>query len=356
MTDLEGRLRDSLADRAEEAPRPAGLALRARTRFERRRAAVIKMVGGVAAVVVVAAAVPLVGAAVEGFDASRSTPPDVPERPFVVPDLSPQVRTARDTMNEVTWSGIRFAVPPEWKPGATTAWCAKAEEPGRAVPRVDLPDQDRSETTCTPTSGYGVRVTPAAGFEPVYSSREVWEYDSDESGGPAAYPDGAWVSYWFDDDWVVTTATPDPGLTSRITRSVRGDEVDVNGCAVTYDAEVLSAVGARGVGAALCRYSPSGPLEDSQRLTERETSSALAALAEAPEGLAPDGCEQEEGWLVTLTPAGQAPYLARYGTQGLGSCQDGVESSAPKLLVSRGHLELTQELVKALDLDDLPVD
>jgi hypothetical protein len=295
---------------------------------------------------------------VESLDAGRPSPrPVAPNTPFIVPDLSPEIQTAQDTKRQIKWSGITFEVPSDWKGGATTAWCAGGRKPGGVVPRIDLPDQERPKTTCTPANGYGVRVSPAAGFDPDHKSREVWEYDDTGTGATADYPDGAWVSYWFDDDWVVTTATPDPGLTTRITRSVRnrGQVVDVNGCSLFLDEpDVLAKVGALGVGASLCRYAWDGELVDSQRLTEGEAGRALAALAVAPEiggEDAPD-CRQEKGWVVALTPAGQPTYLARYGTLGLGSCQDGVESGDPDQPASRDRLELTTEVALALDLDD----
>ncbi|MCW2832789.1 MAG: hypothetical protein JWN68_742 [Nocardioides sp.] len=355
MTDFETRLRDSLAERAEEAPAPSGLARGARARLQRRRAAVAKGAAGVAVGTLVIAAVPVGSALVEGVDAPSRPRPVAPDTPFIVPDLSPDIQTARETKREIEWAGIRFAVPPDWKGGATTAWCARARKPGAVVPRIDLPDQARPKTSCTPTNGYGVRVTSAAGFEPERNSSEVWQYDDPGTGAPADYPDGAWVSYWFDDDWVVTTATSDPGLTSKITRSVRGLDADVNGCAPFLDdPDVLEEVGAAAVGGSRCRYAWDGDLEDSARLTEDAVARVMDALAAAPGTIGDDGCEQEQGWVVTLTPAGERPYLVRYGTLGLGSCEDGVEH-----LTSEGgprdHLELTTELAEALALnpDDL---
>ena len=361
MTDFEDQLRESLHQRAEQAPQPNWLGARVRARLHRRRAAVTKvvagLVAGLVAVAVVGAAVPAGKAIVESREGGRTSPrPVAPNTPFIVPDLSPEIREVRDTRREIKWSDISFKVPSDWRAGATTAWCAKGRKPDGVVPRIDLPDQERPTTSCTPTSGYGVRVSPPAGFEPEHDSRQVWAYDA-EGSTTEEYPDGAWVSYWYDDDWVVTTATPDPGLTSRITRSVRGTGVDVNGCAIVLDEpDLLEKVGAPGVGASLCRYAWDGELEDSQRLTEREAGRALAALGAAPEIAGDDGCVQEEGWVVTLTPAGESPYLARYATQGLGSCVDGIESTAPEQLVSRDHLQITPEVVDAFDLGDLPIE
>ena len=390
MKDVETRLRDSLTERAEDAPLPTALATRARARLRRRRTAIARLIAGIVAAVVVVGAVPLVLAVLDGGtdggtdrangalrapgdDDGRDAERPVPERtPFVVPDLSPDlsptVRTAREQLREVTWLGIRLVVPAKWKNGATTAWCAptqekardkdqgkaqdRAKDPARVTPRLDLPDGPRPETVCTPTRGFGVTVSAAVAFEPDHASRMVWQYDAAASGDePAAYPDGAWVSSWYDDEWVVTVATPEPGLTSRIVRSVTGKEIDVNGCVVVYDeADLESATGPRGVGASLCSYTAAGLLEDSQRLTERETREALAALAAAPASDGASDCEQEAGWLVVLTPAGESAHRARFGTQGLGSCEDGVEALG---LGVGGHVSITSDVVEALDLDRL---
>lgn len=356
VADFERRLRDSLAVRAEDAPVPAELAVRARARLgrrRRRRSRIIKVIGGVALL----AAVPVGIVSVAGGGAGRPPAPVAPDGSFVVPDLSRDSRTARETMQQVTWQGIGFMVPSQWRPGVTTAWCAQAQDPGAAVPRIALPDQAGPRIACTPTSGYGVTVSAAADFEPVYASRHVWRYAPGDVDEPGAYPVDTWLSAWYDEDWLVTIATPDPGLTSRIARSVRGDEIDVNGCAVVYDElATRTTTGPRGVGAALCRYTPDGELDDSQRLTEQEAERALQAIATAPDLPGDDHCIQREGWLVTLTPAGQSAYIARYGTQGLGSCRDGIESTAPQLLVSRGSLEVTPEVAAALGLGELPAE
>ena len=199
-------------------------------------------------------------------------------------------------------------------------------------------------------------VSPAADLEPAHESGHVWQYDAADADGVPAYPDGAWLSEWYDDEWAITIATAHQPLTDRIARSVGADQVDVNGCALAYDElEVRTSVGPRGVGASLCRYPADGPLHDSERLTVRETAQALAALEAAPELPGGDHCVQQEGWRVTLTPAGGAAYLALYGTGGLGSCQDGVESTAPDQS-PQGYVELTSELVAALRLDDLPAE
>ena len=353
--DFESRVRNTLAERAEDATLPFGLAMAARARLRRRRRTTAKAVAAATMGAAVAAAA--FGIAVMGADsAGRPPAPDAPPSHFIVADLAPDVVTARDSMREVTWRGIRFVVPSHWQPGITTAWCAEGRDPAVVVPRIALPGEVGPDLACTPRKGYGVTVGAAADFAPVHDSGYVWQYDSQGDDAHAGHPDGAWVASWYDDDWVVTIATPDPGLTSRIAQSVRGEEVDANGCAASYDDVAVRTVpGPRGVGAALCRYSSQGDLESSQRLTYVEVDDALAAIAAAPDLPGGDSCIQEQGWWVTLTPAGESAYLARYGTQGAGSCQDGVESTAHEQERGpRGHVEITPALRTAFGLDDLP--
>lgn len=353
--DFETRLRDSLAERAEDARSPSGLAAGARARLRRRRTTIARVVAGSAALAALA-----LGIAFVDLDSdARPRPPQAPEVPYVVrdlaPDFVPDVRTARDSMQQVQWRRIRFMVPVEWQPGVPTAWCKEGKDPAAVVPRIALPGEKTPKAACAPTSGYGVTVGSAAGFDPVHDSRYVWQYDADGRGARAGYPDNAWLSSWYDDEWVVTIVTPDPGLTSRIAQSVRRDEVDANGCAAVYDElAVRTTKGPRGVGAALCRYSTDGELEVSRRLSYVEVDAALAALAAAPDLPGGDHCIQQVGGWVTLTPAGGSAYLARYGTQGLGSCQDGVESTAQEQERGpRGYVELTPAVRSALGLDDV---
>lgn len=355
MTDLEGRLRDSLAERAEDVRTSSGLAVGARARLRRRRTTLVKVGAGAVALAAVASGIASGIAFVDGGGV-RPTARKAPQARFVVPDLSadlaPDVRTARDSMQQVRWRRLRFVVPVEWQPGVTTAWCAEGKDPGVVVPRIALPGAAGPKVACTPTSGYGVTVTATAAVDPVHDSRYVWRYDADDVDAPAAHPDGAWLSSWYDDDWVVTIATPDPGLTSRIAQSVRGEKVDANGCVATYDeVAVRTTEGPRGVGAALCVYSADGELEVSRRLSYVEVDGALAAIAAAPDLPGGDHCLQQEGWVATLTPAGEHAYLARYGTRGAGSCQDGVETTAQEQ--GPRYVEITPAVRAAFGLDDV---
>jgi hypothetical protein len=104
----------------------------------------------------------------------------------------------------------------------------------------------------------------------------------------------------------------------------------------------------------LCVYSADGDLEVSRRLSYVEVDGALAAIAAAPDLRVGDHCLQQEGWVATLTPAGESAYLARYGTRGAGSCQDGVESTAREQEQGpRGYVQITPAVRTALGLDDV---
>lgn len=353
MTDFEDRLRDTLSTRAEDARASADLAGGARARLRRRRTAIARVVAAATSVVVVSVGVALLGAAVTGDEKEPAPTPDV--APNIARDpAAREVSTGDDHLQEVTWSEISMAVPVEWKRGATTAWCTEGADPAAQPPLITLPDEPALRIACTPTNGYGLTVGSAAAFDPAHESGHVWRYDAEGLDGRALYPDDTWLSYWYDDQWVVTVATPDPGLTTRIMLSIRGAAVDANGCALEYDElSVRLGLGPRGVGAALCRYSVDRQLVDSTRLKVRQVDRALAAIAAAPQLPGGDHCIQERGWMITLTPAGQPAYLALYGTGGLGSCQDGLQATASGQ-VPGGYVEVTPELVTALRLDSLP--
>jgi RNA polymerase sigma factor (sigma-70 family) len=355
ITDVD-QLRDSLVFAAEQAPTPTDVARGARAKLRRRRARSARTAAVAAAAIAVTALIP-VGIVLSDGDggADRSAP--------VLPPL-PNVVTERPTTNDVTqrdeltktifWLGITLEVPARWQRGSTLSWCSKNDDPAAVKPRVAFPgDIAEGRRECAPRSGYGVIMGSAATFEPTFDSRRVQQYDASAHAVPS-YPDDAWLYAWYDDEAVITVVTPDPGLTHQIATSIAREELDANGCAAVYDELALpTAVGSRGVGASLCRYGTAGRLEDSQRLTERETARAVNAIAAAPIQPGGDECALEEGWRVTLTPAGQAAYLALYGTQGSDSCRDGLRSTAPGQDPD-GYVELTPEILAALDLDDLP--
>jgi hypothetical protein len=353
-TDVD-RIRDSLVFAGEQAPAPTDVARGARAKLRRRRARTARTAAASVAALVLTALIPVGIVLFDGEGAAR--------RPVPVLRPVPNVVSERPTTNAVTeraevtktifWLGITLEVPAEWQRGATTSWCSKGDDPASVTPRVAFPvDIAGEQSECTPRSGYGVVMGSPTSFEPAFDARRVQQYDA-SADAVARYPDDAWLYYWYDEESVITVVTPDPGLTHQIATSISRYEMDANGCATVYNELALpSAVGSRGVGASLCRYTAGGQIEDSQRLTERETARALSAIAGAP--IQPGGgeCAQEEGWRVTLTPEGHAAYLALYGTQGLGSCQDGLQSTAPGQDPD-GYVELTPEVLAALDLDQL---
>lgn len=354
--DFDEQLRDTLDRGSEAAPAPTDLAHGARARLRRRRARRARIATAAAAVVAVAAAVPAVLAGAGAIEARQ--PDYLPIVPVPTTAVDPVDVTPVDyARRTVTWRGLTFVVPGEWKRGASTTWCTRGRRPGGVAPTIAFPDDASARIACTPRSGYGVTVAPAGAtdLDPARESGEVWQYATPDVAAAALYPDGAWVAVWFDEDWVITIVTTHQPLTDRIVGSINSDQVDVNGCAVTYDQFLeRTAVGPRGVGASLCQYEAAGPLHDSERLTVQETAAALSAIEDAPGLSGGDGCDQQQGWRITLTPAGGAAYLGRYGTGGLGACQDGVVSTVPGQS-PEGSFELTADVVTTLRLDDLPV-
>jgi len=354
ITDVD-QLRDSLVFAAEQAPAPTDVARGARAKLRQRRARTARTAAVAAAALAVTALIPVGIVLSDGDSGADRLAPVRPPVPSVVTERpTTNAVTERDEVTTIFWLGITFEVPVEWQRGATTSWCSKADDPAAVTPRVAFPgDIAAVRRECTPRSGYGVIMGSPTTSEPASDSRRVQQYDA-SADAVARYPDDAWLYSWYDDESVITVVTPDPGLTHKIAISISRDELDANGCAAVYDELALpTAVGSRGVGASLCRYAAAGQIEDSHRLTARETARALNAIAAAPIQPGREECALEEGWRVTLTPAGQAAYLARYGTQGLGSCQDGLRSTAPGQDPD-GSVELTPEVLAALDLDDLP--
>lgn len=353
-TDVD-QLRDNLAHAAEQAPAPTDVARGARAKLRRRRARAARAAAVAAAAAAMTALIPVGIVLSDGDGGADRLAPVRPPVPNVVTERPTSNRVAErgEVTKKIFWLGITLAVPAAWQRGATTSWCSKGDDPAAVSPRVAFPDDLAAvQRECTPRSGYGVIMASAATLEPAFDLRRVQQYDA-SADAVARYPDGAWLYSWYDEESVITVVTPDPGLTHQIATSISRDELDVNGCAAVYDELALAtAVGNRGVGASLCRYA-AGQIEDSQRLTARETARALNAIAAAPIQPGSGECAEEEGWRVTLTPAGQAAYLARYGTQGLGSCQDGLLSTASGQDPD-GYLGLTPEVLAALDLDDLP--
>ena len=349
------QLRDSLVFAAEQAPSPIDVARGARVKLRRRRARTARTAAVAAAAIAVTALIPVGIVLSDGDRAADRLAPVITPVPNIVTErpTTAGVTERREVTKTIFWLGITLEVPAEWQRGATVSWCSKGDDPAAVTPRVAFPaDIAAVRRECTPRSGYGVIMASPATLEPALDSRRVQQYDA-SADAVARYPDDAWLYSWFDEESVITVVTPDPGLTHQIAISISRDELDPNGCAAVYDEHALpTALGSRGVGASLCRYAAAGQLEDSQRLTARETERALNAIAAAPVRPGAGECAQEDGWRVTLTPEGRASYLALFGTRGSDACQDGLRSTTPDQ-DRDGYVELTPEILAALDLDDL---
>lgn len=280
MTDFESRLRDSLHDRAEDAPGATGLADGARRRLRRRRTT-IAGAGVLAGLVVVAPFLFMDGE---------------PEGPGIATDpTSPSASTTvvDDGVRTESWHDVTFEVPDDWGHGGTSAWCVPGRSPEESTPTVGRPTDIVPMILCDPGQGYGVTIGSAAAFDPVYESGHVWQYDT-EGVDSAVYPDGAWLSYWYDDTSVVTIVTPDRALTEQVLGSVhRIDGVDPNGCAPTLgEAEAGLSDGTDST--SLCRYDEGDGLDWSRRLTADEARQLGDAVQAAPMRTEASQCQSQD--------------------------------------------------------------
>ncbi|RYC12540.1 hypothetical protein [Nocardioides zhouii] len=267
MPDLETRLRETLSERAAEAPDAIGLAAGARQRLRRRRTTWAAAV----AAAVVAAAIP-VGL---GLGQVRGGSDPTPDDTAPVASEAPPVT---DGFRAETWRDLTLEVPEDWGHGGSD-WCANGGTLGDE-PRVGRPDTVVFSILCSPGNGYGATIASSATFDPAYASGEVWRYDT-EGVVNAQYPDDTWLSYWYDGSDVVTVATPDRALTQRIVDSVtRFEGLDPYGCPPTLgEAEALTSAERP---LTLCRYSAEDLLSASGSWTGDAAASRWATLAEAP--------------------------------------------------------------------------
>jgi hypothetical protein len=224
MSDLEARLRDTLSERAGAAPDALGLATGARRRLRRRRTT-----WAVAAAAVVAAGVPL---GLDQLGPSSDGGGRVADEPTATSGLPPGV--IETGYRAESWHDVTFEVPVDWGYGGTSGWCAGggAAPVGAVVAR---PDTVVPAIACSPANGYGVTVGPlvAASFDPARPSGDVWQYDAADAD-VVTYPDGTWLGFWYDDDAIVTVATPDRAETRRLVDSVqRFTGVDPHDCPAT---------------------------------------------------------------------------------------------------------------------------
>ena len=283
MSDLETRLRETLAERAGAAPDALGLATGARGRLRRRRTT-----WAVAAAAVVAAGVPLgLGQLAPSSDGGGQ----VADEPTATSGLPPGV--IETGYRAESWHDVTFEVPSDWGYGGVSGWCAGGDGDPEDVPAVvNRPDTVVTLIACTPTNGYGATVGPliAATFEPTHPSGHVWRYD-EAVADAATYPDGTWLGLWFDDDVVVTVATPDRAETRRLVDSVhRFTGADPNDCPATLGEAEAATVTQSYETFSICRYGPDDRLEASRRLIGTESQVAQDAIFSSPRRTAVYDC------------------------------------------------------------------
>ncbi len=307
MTDFESRLRDSLHDRAEDAPGATGLADGARRRLRRRRTT-IAGAGVLAGLVVVAPFLFMRGE---------------PEGPGIATDpSSPSATTSAtdDGLRTESWHDVTFEVPDDWGYGGTSAWCATGRSPEDTKPTVGRPSDMVPLILCDPGQGYGVTIGSSAAASLVYDSGHVWRYDT-QGVDTAVYPDGAWLSYWYDDATVVTIVTPDRALTEQVLGSVRRiDGVDANGCAPTLgEAEAGLSDGTDST--SLCRYDEEEGLDWSRRLSSEESTQLGDAVQAAPMRTDAGQCGSQDVPIPSTVVLTGGSYTATVITDA--SCQAG---------------------------------
>lgn len=290
MTDFESKLRASLRDHADEAPLGADLAGGARRRLRRRRTAM-----ATAAV----AAVVAIGAPFAFLDRDPASTGEVATDP-----PSPTAVERTDGLRTESWYDVTFEVPGTWGIGGTSGYCAGGATPQEATPTVGRPDDVTPAIACNPANGYGVTVGPAELYES--ASGDVYPYSATGNPEPR-YPDGTWVSIWYDDEVAVTIATPDRALTEQILGSVKEfEDVDANGCGAKLGfAESATGDGTESL--AVCRYDEADDLEWSRGLDAEQGQRLEAALEAAPvrsEATTCDTPDQTTGRTIVLTGGG----------------------------------------------------
>ena len=268
MSDFEARPRESLRDRADDAPGAAGLADGARRRLRRRRTA-MAAAGAVAAVVVV---VPFLFVDREQQDPAIATDPTSP---------SATVTATDDGLRTESWHDVTFEVPDTWGFGGASAWCSGVDSPEQAIPTVGRPMDIVPLYPLRPGQGYGLTVGSAAAFDPVYDSGHVWQYDT-AGRRPARCIPTAPGCPTGTTGRVITIATPDRALTEQILGTVhRIDGVDDNGCAPTLgEAEAGRSDGTDST--SVCRYDAEDGLEWSWRLSQERRRELGDAVQAAP--------------------------------------------------------------------------
>ncbi len=298
MSDLEQRLADALADGAEGAPTPSGLAAAARSRARTRRR---NRLVGAAAFVALAVAVPTAVVATQGSDS------DDPSR--VATDPNADTTGVPDGYRIASWHSASIVVPDTWLDGGGSDWCAsggKLDPPRVARPGIVL------SIGCTPQSTFG------AAFQEIPNKDDFMWPIVRQTGD--AWPEGAYVGARGIGGLLVTVAAPDSEVVAKVLDSMTsiGPEGDANGCTVRPDEPPP---GLPDGSMAVCRYDGDGLLEQSELLTADDAQRAREAVEAAPPVPSTDACTnpqiigsshillRADDFRVTVLVAGDCPTI-----------------------------------------------
>ncbi|MBF4769082.1 hypothetical protein ISU10_15045 [Nocardioides agariphilus] len=290
MNDFEDRLTSALRSAGDDAPDAVDLAPAARGRARARSRRTV--IASVAAVVAVAGVVG--GAALLGNrDGDRT---------------AGTVKVSDGTHTE-SWRDLEVSVPDSWGYGHFSTWCIGSSEPSGTFV-VERPGGVVEGILCQPQNGYGLRFLDGAVADLKFGVGELWQYTSGD-----IYPAGAWIGYQRGSgDNLVFVVTPDRDTTHSILSSVtRINYSDTNGCSPhSGDGAVVPAGAVR-----LCRYDIDGWLEQSEVLTGKDATEAIAALEAAPARDPDRMCTMEiSGPTVQITSADADGSLTLNACQG----------------------------------------
>ena len=339
MSDLETRLRETLAERAGAAPDGLGLATGARRRWRRRRTT-----WAVAAAAVVAAGVPL---GLSQLTPSSDGSGRIADEPTATSGLPPEV--IEMGYRAESWHDVTFEVPADWGYGGATAWCTAGDTPEEALPLVTRPDSITPAIACSPASGYGVTVGPDVLLDPAYmaGSGEVFQYVDDDPE-QQQLPEGAWVAYATVREVAVTVVTDDESLTRRIVDSVeRFIGRDPNGCPTTLGEAEAALTTDTYQSFSICHYGRDDLLTASRRLIGTESQVAEDAIFSSPRKTRMVDCPTEDD-LSRTALLSSGGYVATAVT---GAVCEGWNG----LFASGVERDLTPEALRHLDLGQLPV-
>ncbi len=279
MSDLEQRLSDALRNGAQDAPAATGLAAAARSRARTRRR---NRLAGAAAVVALALGVPTAIVATQGSDSDSSD--------RVADDPNADTVGAPDGFRYESWRDVTVLVPDSWGYGTLDQWCV-GDEPER--PLVERPGGTSTLALCSPGFGHGVR------FQTVPNTDD-FEWPLVQQAGDTWAP-GTFVGARGRGGVLVEVALPDSALAAQILASVQVNaRLDPNGCPVDSSSDPVSPDDSMSV----CRYDPSGQLEQSELLKGADVKAAELALWAAPAATATD-CDALPAQTIRLTSSAE---------------------------------------------------